>query len=137
MIRLRDVVATGGDGDPSALQVVAAVSGGRKSLVRDVTGRPSAAHSSPTDLSGRRIGVCDMSDVVVAAVVAVAGNLLALLGAWVQVRGKVQLERSRWEARRDTTRQLPPGSRIIENQHGTTIEVGHRQGEVRKEGSRA
>lgn len=81
--------------------------------------------------------MCDMSDVVVAAVVVVAGNLLAVLGAWVQVRGKVQLERSRWEAHRDATRQLPPGSRIIENQHGTTIEVGHRPGEATKEGGRA
>lgn len=74
-----------------------------------------------------------MSDVVVAALVVVAGNLFTLLGAWVQVRGKVQMERSRREAYRDTAIRLPAGSRIVENQHGTTIEVGPRSSEEAKE----
>lgn len=77
-----------------------------------------------------------MSDVVVAVAVVVVGNLLAFLGAWVQVRGKVQLERSRREVYRDATRHLPPGSRIIENRQGTTIEVGLRPGEEGKETGR-
>lgn len=66
-----------------------------------------------------------LSEVEVAAVAVVVGQLLVFARAWVRERSRVALEHQRGSVRVDIVRSLPPGSRLQEAHDGTMIDVGH------------
>lgn len=56
------------------------------------------------------------------------GYLAMVLRTWVRVRGLVQLEKTRGSFRRDLVRELPQGSRFVDEADQLTIEVGRGAG---------
>ncbi|MFD5013793.1 hypothetical protein [Streptomyces chartreusis] len=65
-----------------------------------------------------------MPEYAMAAGITVAGYLAVVLRTWIYTRGMVQLERDRGSFRRDVVRELPQGSRFIDQADHLTIEVG-------------
>ncbi|AZQ32149.1 hypothetical protein EJ357_00535 [Streptomyces cyaneochromogenes] len=65
-----------------------------------------------------------MPEYVVVAGVTAVGYLALVLRTWVRVRGIVQREKARGAFRRDVLRELPQGSRFVDEADQLTIEVG-------------